>query len=332
MRKFTKLAFAASTLSIAAMALTGCGGAAQTAESSASADGKTKIVMVLNNQFDPFYLTLIEGAKEEAAKRGVDFSWQAPAEQSAANQIQVLQSVAAARPDGIIFSAADKDALSVPLKNVYTGGIPVITVDTDVTDAGARLMSVKSDGKQGGALAAETANEMLGGSGKVGYVGYTPGVESIDVRLAGWTETIKKYPGLENVGDQYAGLDIADNQTKASALLSRNPDLGAIYASWGGACTGAAQAVKQAGKTGQVDVICADAAPDQVGMLKSGDVSALVIQKAKEMGATALDAMLDHLDGGGAAENIVLDHMVATQENSASPEISKFFYVSKENQ
>jgi ribose transport system substrate-binding protein len=332
MPKNSRLAAIIGGACIAAVALAGCGSAAssQNTASSQTATGKKRIVLVLNNQFDPFYLTLIQGAEEEAKKRNIDFSWQAPAEQSAANQIQVLQSAAATKPDGIIFSAADKEALAVPLKSIFDARTPVITVDTDVSDPTARLMSVKSDGRENGELAAKTANDMLTGQGKVGYLGYTPGVESIDIRLQGWNEALKSYPSLENVGDQYAGLDTAENQNKASALLARTPDLNAIYASWGGACVGASQAVQQAGKTDQVKVICADAAPDQVSLLKSGDVSALVVQKAKEMGATAVSSMLDYLETKQVPDNILLTHSLATSKNAADPSIETLFYVNKD--
>jgi len=318
-------AFAVTGLAVAALVLAGCSATSAAGPADGGGDDQLKIVMLLNDQFDPYYLTLVTGAEAKAEELGVDFSWQAPTTLDVASQTQLLQSVAATKPDGIIMSALDADAMIAPMKEVMNSGIPIVTVDADVNDESARLGTVKSDGKVGGQQAAEFVDELLGGQGTVGYVGYIPGIQSVDVRLEGWTEQLEEYPGITNAGDEYAGADVSENVAKTSALLSREPGLNAIFASWTNAAIGAAQGVQQAGR--DVAVIGFDAAPDQVDLLERGQIAALMVQKPYDMGGIAVEELVGYVrDGKKPKSETLLDAVVATKENMGDPEVSKYFY------
>src|SRR5690606_23093697 len=170
-----------AVLALAGLTLAACATEPEPAASTgggAGGDAQKRVVMLLNDQFDPYYLTLVKGAEEKAKELGVDCSWQAPTTLDVAAQTQLLQSIAATRPDGIVMSALDAKAMSAPMRQVMDQGIPIVTVDADVEDQEARLATFKSDGVISGRMAADTMNELLGGSGKVGYVGYTPGIQS----------------------------------------------------------------------------------------------------------------------------------------------------------
>jgi ribose transport system substrate-binding protein len=216
-----------------------------------------------------------------------------------------------------------------PMKAVMDSGIPIVTVDSDVNDPSARLGTVKSDGLVAGNQAADFANELLGGEGTVGYVGYTPGIQSVDVRLQGWTEQIATYAGIENVGDEYAGAEVSENVEKTSAMLSREPDLDVIFASWTNATIGAGQGVQQAGR--DVAVIGMDASPDEVDLLERGVLTALVVQKPYDMGGIAIEELFGYVTDGTAPESeTLLDAVIATQDNMDDPAVSVYFYTTPE--
>jgi ribose transport system substrate-binding protein len=317
---------AAALVAAGVFALAACtSGSASSGESGAPGDSKT-IALVTNNQIDPFYSAMRDGAQEAAEAAGYTLNWQAPAEQSAANQTTTLQQVAATKPAGIVFSAADADALAAPLKGVLDSGIPVIGVDSDVADTSARLALIASNNRETGIAAATMAEELLGGSGKVGHVGYTPGVASLDPRVAGWHEQLAEYPGIEDVGDEYAGLDLSENQQKAAALIARVPDISAIFTDWTGACVGTAQAIKQAGKTEQIKLFCADASPDQKQLLESGDITALLVQQPFELGRIATEQLIAYIEDGTAPEDTAVDIVVIDQQQVGEDEFQKYFY------
>lgn len=312
---------------LGATVLTACSGSGTSGSATpTTSQSKGSIVFVVNRTTDPFYIAMFDGAKVRGDELGYDVTWQGPAEQSAANQTTLLQQVAATKPDAIIFSAADAEALAAPLKEVLNSGIPVAVVDSDVSDASARLWKVATDNTLVGTAAADEANRLLNGEGKVGHVGYTPGVQTVDDRASGWREQLTNYPGLVDVGDQYAELDISENQQKAAGLIAREPDLQAIFTDWEGACLGAAQAVKQAGKTGEIQVLCADGNPDQINALKAGEVAALFIQKPKQMGATVIEQMADYLETGNDQEDVAMDVVTVNTDNVDDPATQEYFY------
>ncbi|MCC6270235.1 MAG: substrate-binding domain-containing protein [Microbacteriaceae bacterium] len=315
-------------ISAVALALTGCVTSPES-NTTPSDDNQLRIVMLLNDQFDPYYLTLVTGAEAKAAELGIEFEWQAPTTLDVASQTQLLQSVAATRPDGIIMSALDADAMVAPMQAVMDSGIPIITVDSDVNDESARLGTVKSNGLIAGKQAADFAAELIGEKGKAGYIGYIPGIQSVDIRLEGWTDQLTKYADIENVGDEYAGADVSDNVEKTSALLSRERDLDVIFASWTNATIGAAQAVQQSGR--DVAVIGMDASPDEVSLLERGLVAALIVQKPYDMGGIAVEELAKYLLNGESPESeTLLDAVVATQENMNDAEVKIYFYTNPE--
>lgn len=312
--------FAIGALGLSACSSGGAGGDTE------SEDGDIRIVMLLNDQFDPYYLTVVQGAEERGEELGIDFEWQAPTTLDVANQTALLKSVAATKPDGIVMSALDADAMVAPMKEVMDSGIPIVTVDSDVNDESARLGTVKSDGHAAGALAAKHAEEVTGGDGTVGYVGYTPGIQSVDIRLDGWREALGEVSGLRSVGEEYAGADVQENVDKASALIAREKDLDVIFASWTNAAIGTAQAVQQSGR--DIAVIGLDAAPEEVDLLQRGLVEALIVQRPNDMGSIAVEELVEYITDGTEPESeTLLDAVVATQENMDDPDIKQYFYV-----
>src|SRR5690606_40254667 len=68
-----------AVLALAGLTLAACATEPEPAASTGGGAGgaaQERVVMLLNDQFDPYYLTLVKGAEEKAKELGVDFSWQ----------------------------------------------------------------------------------------------------------------------------------------------------------------------------------------------------------------------------------------------------------------
>ena len=70
-----------------------------------------EIALITNDQFDPFYMTINAGAEDEAAAQGVNVTWNAPDKTEVSAQTAVVESVLARKPDGIVMSAIDANAM-----------------------------------------------------------------------------------------------------------------------------------------------------------------------------------------------------------------------------
>src|SRR5699024_10191629 len=82
-----------------------------------------------------------------------------------------------------------------------------------------------------------------------------------------------------------------------------HPDLNGIFGSNEPSVIGASQAVKQRGLSGKVTIVGWDAAPDEVKALKSGEISALIVQNPFRMGLDSEVAMAEHIRNGTSVKS-----------------------------
>ena len=289
------------------------------------------IALVTGDNHDPFYVTMNQGAQAEAKKLGVTVKWQGPAQFEADLQIPILDAVLASKPDFLIVAPDDVRALINPIKQFNKAKIPVMTVDTDVNNKSVRLGNITSNNFLGGEIAAQFLSKELGGKGKVLYVGEQRGVFTTDQREAGFEHALKtKYKSLTYVGPQFDNDDPTQVASVVSAVLQRNSDLKGIFASDTFNGQGAATAVQNAGDRGKVSIVAFDAEPDQVTALKRGAIKALIVQKAYDMGVTAVEYAVKHLNTGfKIPAETHPTYVIATKANVNSPAVAKYIYHQK---
>jgi ribose transport system substrate-binding protein len=289
-----------------------------------------KIALVTGDNHDPFYVTMNQGAQFEARKLGVSVKWQGPAQFEAQLQIPILDAVLASRPDFLLVAPDDVRALINPLRKFNKKKVPVVTVDTDVSNHSVRLGNITSDNRLGGKIAASFLARALHGNGKVLFVGPQPGVFTTDQRKIGFEKALKSHPGLKYVGPQFDNDDPNQVASVVSAVLQRNPDLKGIFASDTFNGAGSATAVSNAGKRGKVTIIAFDAEPDQVAAVKRGLIQALIVQKAYAMGVLAVKYAVQHLDSGFKIPALTHPtYVIATKANINSPSVTKYLYHQK---
>ncbi len=95
--------------------------------------------------------------------------------------------------------------------------------------------------------------DAIGGAGKVGVITGFFAVEAHELRRQGFEDYLAaNYPDIEIVGE-VENTDQGDiAYTQAQDFMTANPDLAGIYVTAGGPF-GAAAAVEDAGKTGEVE-------------------------------------------------------------------------------
>jgi ribose transport system substrate-binding protein len=337
-KKLVAAAKATLVLGLAGVAFAGCGsssGSSGTASGSASTGatgasssggGKQLDIALITNDLTPYYTTVDAGAEAAAKKLNVKLTWGAPDRTELATQVQYLQAVAARKPDGIVMSVFDAKGMVGALRQVEQQGIPVITVDTDISDPSLRLGYIGSNNRTGGELAAQTMARLVPAGATVAHEGYTPGIQSVDDRKAGW-QAGSASAGLKDGGSQYDKADLASVQAAAGALLQRNPNLAGIFSDYQTGVVGTATAVKSAGKVGKLRVVGFDAAPDEVELLRSGVVDALIVQKAYTMGTDGVTQLAAYLrDRTAVPDHTATGFVVATKANVDTPAIKQYIY------
>ncbi len=292
-----------------------------------AADQKT-IALVPGIATDAFYITMQRGAAVEAKQLGLNLIWQGGSEFSPETQIPVLQALFAKHPAALLIAPTNDKALINPIKQFTDAGIPVITVDTTISDASILRSRITSDNAQGGAAAADAIAKFAHQQGEVAVINVKPGISTTDARQQGFIAEIKKYPKMKVVAIEYDDDSPTKAFTQAQLLLLKYPELKGIFGTNVFSGEGVGKAVVATGKKGKVDVVGYDAEPDEVKLLKDGVITTLIMQQPAEEGRLAVQYADDILTGKASSvpASKQLDNVTATTQNANDPAIARYFY------
>lgn len=305
----------------------GCGGPQEPAKTGAPAEATRaealEIAVIPKGLAHQFWLTVKAGAEDAASKAGATIVWQGPAKETEiAKQINIIQDMISRGVDGIVLAACDENALVQSVQQAIDAGIPVVTMDSGVK-SDLPYSFVATDNVAGARAAAETLAKMIGEEGKVGLIPFVPGAATSELREQGFKEGIKAFPKIELVATLYCNSDVARAMDVTQDMLTANPDLKGIFAANEPAAIGAAQAIKTAGKAGEVILVAFDAAEEEISALREGAIQALIVQNPFKMGHDSVQAVLDVIGGAQIDKRIDTGVTVVTSENLNDRDVQK---------
>jgi ribose transport system substrate-binding protein len=287
----TAISGAASLALITVTVLSGCstvGSAAGT--STGQSTSALKIGGVLPTAADPFYITIMCGATQEAKAEGATMDWR-PTNSTSTEELQSnLNAVSLNDKTGIIISGAGDSSFNAKVQSLQQAGTPVAVVNAPIVPPVeyASFISTTDNTAFAKFVAAD-----IGNTGSVGILGAIPGIPALATRYTPMVADLKRLaPRVTVLPVQYDNLDPTTAASDTSALIAAHPDLKAIYAISGPEGTGAAAAVAQAGKTGQIKIYTYDATPEIVQDLQKGTIRAALAQSPYEMGVNAVKAII----------------------------------------
>lgn len=322
MKTSPKLAVLAA-ISAAAIALTGCGASSAAQETS---DGKKtkKIAVLLYSQSFEFMVALGQGVKDKAKELGVEVTV-LDAKGDSSTQISQIQDQLAQGVDGIVLSPNNSAELVPGVQMIHDAGKTVTTVDSvipgDLADA-----AVAFDNEKAGKLGAEALAKLMGNKGTVLEYQGAKGAYHANLRGKGFTEGMKQFPDIKVIGrdaqwtaDNALSLTV-DNFTSDSSisgLFSHNDEMVR------GIVSGLSQINKDApvGAANHIPLVGVDGTPLALDRIRKGTQDATMDQNPFEMGALALQAQVDLLDGKQVPKMQLTDTKLITKENVDDPKL-----------
>ncbi len=310
---------------VSATVMTGVAGPGAAASSAAS---KYNILLIPGLTTDPFYITMGIGAKQEAAKLGVNLQWAGATTWSKSLQIPIVSAKLATHPNALLIAPTDDVALFKPIDAYVTAHIPVIAVDTTLKNTSILTAAISSDNYQGGQTAADTIAKLAHDKGSVAVINVVKGVSTTDLRQAGFLAEMKKYPKMKVVATEYDNDSATTAEAQARALILAHSDLVGIFGTNLYSAQGAARGVDAVGDKGKVFVAGYDAEPAEVQLLKQGVINILVIQNPAMEGQLAVQYAYDVLTGHSSMvkKSVLLPNVVATTATANQPNVAKYFY------
>ena len=248
-----------------------------------------RIALVVKSLGNGFFEAAKKGAEQAAQQLGnVQIIYTGPTTTTAEGQIQVINSLISQHVDAIAVSANDPDALVPALKKAAQRGIKVISWDSGVAPAGRILQLNPSSNALIGQMNLQLAADVLpDGKGDVAILSATATSTNQNIWIDEMKKALPKFPGLNIVTTVY-GDDLSDKSYReAKALLQSHPEVKVIIAPTSVGIVAAAQAVKDAGKIGQVYVTGLGLPSEMAGAIKSGASKSFAIWNPIDLGYTA---------------------------------------------
>ena len=254
---------------------------------------------------DDFYKGIIYGITDEAKRSGVEVVQVSVAgaygnvrEQFA--QLEAFKSIGA---DVAVLAPAAFDGFDPIIKSLKASGMKVAAVGIPVNSKNIDF-GVLQDDTTIGTLMADAVCKAPGESKKVALIPGPAGAEWVRLRYEGFkTEAKKCATPMDFVEAGFGGnIDLQEGLTKTSDLLLRNPDINYVYTPQITLGMGAAQAVRQQGRSAPVvsSAMVRSAAP----MIKDGRLLAVVSEPGIIMG------------------RLIVQYAIRSMENKPMPNLS----------
>lgn len=260
---------------------------------------KPRIAIVVRDFNNPYWRALRDGAVAEGKKLGVPVSVQAGAsETDAVGENAKISTMA--NENFSCFGVVPVNGTNVitPLIPISQKNIPIINLDTGldpdaVKAAGLKITSfIGSDNTNAGELAANYMLGLLGDHGDVAILEGIPGEHNGILREGAFRKTTAGK--LNIVQAEAADYERDRAMTETEAMLRVHSTLAGIFAANDEMGLGAAQAIANAGKSGQIKVVSIDGVKEALQAVQSGKLSGSVSQypyAEGEMAVQACDAL-----------------------------------------
>lgn len=299
---------------------------ARDAGADASAQGASRIVVIPKGTTHVFWKSVEAGARDAATKLGVELVWKGPLlENDRAQQIQLVQQFVSEKPAGLALAPLDHGALVPAVASARAAGIPVVIFDSALDGSAPKDFDsfIATDNEAGGRMAGAELARRLGDQGSVVLLRYQVGSASTEAREAGFLASVKPKAGLSvSVDNRYAGATAGEAKTAALNLASELASAQGVFASNESATNGMLLALRQLGLAGKVTFVGFDASPPLVEALKSGEITALVVQNPRRMGYLAVETLVKRIHGESVSASIDTGALLVTRENMDQPEVA----------
>jgi rhamnose transport system substrate-binding protein len=246
---------------------------------------KVTIALMPKSKGNAYFVSCKNGAERAAKELGVDLIFDGPTDPDPAKQNEIIENWITLGVDVIAVACENKEGISTALRKARSKGVKVITYDSDA-DADARDFFVNQATPEGIANAlTDEAARLCDNQGEFAII--TASLTAANMNE--WQKYIEqrrstKYPKLKMIALRPCD-DLKDRaQSEATALLAANPNLKLIMAICSPAVPGAAEAVKQAGKVGQVKVIGLGLPSENRIYVKDGVTETVILWKTEDLG------------------------------------------------
>src|SRR5246127_2757915 len=199
-------------------------------ETTAGADQKPLIPVIVKDTTSSYWQTVFAGARKAAKELNLNLSELGAQSESDVNgQISILENAVAEKPAAVVISPTQFVGLGKPIDEAAKK-TKIIGIDS-AADSAAFTSFLQTDNEKGGHVAADglaAAIEAKYGKpeGKVALINFLAGDGSLQARDEGVKDQLAaKYPGLKLIAEKVADGQAVTGLNIMTALIPRKPKL-----------------------------------------------------------------------------------------------------------
>lgn len=231
-----------------------------------------------------YWKDAFRGMQDAAEFLGVEATYTGTPDYDLTAEVRVLDETIAQQPAGILLTVMQADGLQPSIDAAVDAGLPLVTFDAD-SPLSKRYSFLGTGNYYAGQVAARYVGPLVQ-AGKAAVI-TVPSQNNLGLRTSGFIDTLAaEFPDVVS-GDQF----IVDNQNTAegaatglAALLQAEPDIKGVFSTNASAAVGAAQALREAGLTEQVQHIGFDYDEGTLDLIDRGELGATLAQGTWQMG------------------------------------------------
>jgi len=289
-----------------------------------------EIAVIVKTTNSTFWQNVNKGAAagmKEVSGHTMTFS--GPASESAiADQVNLVENAVNRKVAGIVLAPSDPDALVPAIKKAWEARIPVVLIDSQVSDSGQKYYQsfLTTDNRAAGELCAKELIARIGTTGKVAVMSYVAGAGSEVGRVGGFTAYLKANSKLQIVGPFYSQSQMATALNQTTDVLAAHKDLKGIFGANEPTAVGMGRALVQSGRASKVVAIGFDGNQDLQKFVADGTLAGIAVQGSYQMGLLGVKTVNDILQKKPVTKFRDTGVVWVTQGNLKSPEAQAVLY------
>ncbi len=282
----------------------------------ASSAAGTPVKVAFVTKFQVEFFTAMEDAAQAYvdANEGIEiefFSCASPADVDC--QIAQIEDAVVKGFDAMVITPMGNDVIPA-LDAAADSGLVIVLADNDLADFTKKTAVAATDNVAGGQRAGEYLKSILKEGDTIGLMEGVRGVPALDARIQGVQDALEGTGVEVIIGGAETKCDSAQGATVAEDLLTREPNLTAIYSACDDPAISAAKVAKDQGK--QVMVVGYDGLPTAAQAILDGDMTATIAQFPGQMASLGVAAAVNAVRGNPVESFIDTGTELVTAENA----------------
>lgn len=260
-------------------------------------EGETpEIVFSIEGLSHPFLVGQVDKAEAKAEELGAHLTV-VSGDDDVNKQLTGVETALASKPDALMMMPANTEGLGPILEQYEEADIPYFFTQKGLLESNATSQILAPYGEEGKILGQYVVEHYADAEEpiKVALISGITGDVSSVARTGAFERELLESGNFEIVAEEPGEYRREESQTAMDSILAAHPDVQLVFGANDEGALGALQAIKAAGKGGEIDVVGVDGETDIFPAIEAGDVLATV--KHMQTAPFVVEAIMKCLSG-----------------------------------